>query len=195
LSEPILILADIIQNQMALSPGQVMLAYQKFNIPTTGLLVILSYVGPNVIIGSSDVFVDDAGVTVATPFTPFQPGVPIPVPTGGLTEVQSVTLLYEVQIDIMSFNNDNGTNDARTRKEEIVMALNSLYSEQSQENNQMQVSQVPGPFIDTSFLEATQYLQRYTTRVKLTAATTKTQAAPYYNDLSRAVPPILTANA
>lgn len=193
MTEPILVLADVIKSGLGLAQGQVMTGYPKFNIPTVGLYIVLTYKFSQ-IIGSSDVYVDDAGIQVAQPYNPLAGGTP-PDPTGGLTEVQSVTVLHEIQIDIMAFNNDDGTNDARSRKEEVAMAINSLYSEQSQEVNNLQIARQPTPFRDTSFLEETEFLQRYTSDVRVTAAVSKSMPADYYSDLSRAVPPLVTVNA
>jgi hypothetical protein len=193
MTEPILILADVIQHELGLKDGQVMTAYQRFTIPTEGLFIVLTYAGPSQIIGSADEIVDDQGLSPA-PYNPLSGGSP-PIPTGGMTEIQSITILYTIQIDVMAFSDDDGTNQARSRKEEVAMAVNSVYSQQNQEENQMQISRQPGPFRDTSFLESTEFLQRYTTDVRVTAATTKTKPADYYNDLSRAVPPLLTVNA
>lgn len=170
MTEPIKILADIIQHEMALANGQVMLAYQKFNIPTTGLLIILTNTGASAIIGSTNTWEDDGAA--------------------GLTEVKTLTILDSVQIDVMSFGSE-----ARTRCMEVAMAIHSFYSEQQQEANEMQIARQPGPFNDTSTLESTEFLQRYTTSVKITSAMTLRKAADYFSDLSRAVPPLLTVDA
>lgn len=170
MTDPIKVLRDIIQHELELDNEQVMLAYQKFNIPTKGLYIVLTNTGASTIIASIDDWEDDGA--------------------GGLTEVQTLTILDSIQIDIMSFGSE-----ARTRSMEVAMAIHSLYAEQAMEENSLQIARQPGPFRDTSFLESTEFLQRYTTDVKITSAMTKRKAADYFSDLSRAVPPLVSVDA
>lgn len=169
--EPGKIVADVLQSEMELADGQVMFTNQKFFIPTDGLFIAISYVGPSKVIANVNEAIDDGG--------------------DGLTEIQSITMAHLIQIDILGYGND-----VRTRKEEIVMALHSIYSEQLQEQYHMQISRQPGPFMDTSFLEETKMVTRYTTTIITTSVNQKSKAvADYYTDFSRAVPPELTVDA
>src|SRR5690348_1212645 len=121
--EPALIVCDILQSELGLTGDQVMMSNQKFEIPLDGLFISVSYVGPSKILASNDAW-EDAGAA-------------------GLNEIQSLTMTHMIQIDIMSFDNS-----ARMRKEEIQMALHSLFSESLQEQYQMHIAKNIGPIMD-----------------------------------------------
>jgi hypothetical protein len=91
-------------------------------------------------------------------------------------EVQSSVSVSVIQVDIMSFDGS-----ARSRHEEVAMALVSVYSQQMQEKHQCQISRNPAPFIDTSTLEATAMLKRYTTTVTMTALFSKSKVVEYFD--------------
>ena len=174
--EPALIIVDIIQTEMALENGRVMLTNQKYNIPTDGPFICISYVGPSKIISNVNEALDN--------------------PAGGMTESQWLVKQDLIQIDIMAYSNDDGTNDARNRKEEIAMALHSLYAETQMELNFMQIARQVSPMMDTSFLEATEMMSRYTMTIQTTSAYQKQKpVGDYYTDFSRAVPPTVVVNA
>ncbi len=175
--EPFLIVADVIQNQLDLNPGQVMATNQKYEIPTKGMFIAVSYVGPSKIIANINEWIDDGA--------------------GGLNELQSITMLHMIQIDIMGYcESDDITQDVVRRKEEVAMALNSIYSEQQQEAYNMNIARHCSPFLDTSFLEETKMITRYTTTVMTTSVNRKKQPiTDFYTDFTRAVPPTLVVNA
>lgn len=169
--EPGKIVQDIIQTVLQLKDGQVMFTNQKFLIPTDGLFVAVSYVGPSKVIASTSELVDDG--------------------LGGTAELMSAAILHMIQIDIMSYDDE-----ARTRKEEIPMALRSIFSEQNQELYNMQIARHPGAIIDTSFLEETKMMTRYTMTVMASSVIRKQlSTTEFYSDFSRAVPPQLVVNA
>lgn len=169
--EPGKIVADVLQSEMDLDEGQVMFTNQKYLIPTDGIFICVSYIGPSKVISNVNEAIDDGG--------------------DGLTEVQSVTMAHLIQIDILGYGND-----VRTRKEEIVMAMSSIYSQQLQEQYHMQIARQPGPLLDTSFLEETKMITRYTTTIITTSVNQKSKAvSELYTDFSRAVPPMLTVDA
>ena len=155
--EPVKVIADCLAQQLvpvlAPKPVTVSLAYQKINIPQTGLWVALS------ILSSEIVPSDDA-----------DPSVP------ALNEVQTAVVHDFIQIDMMSFDDS-----ARQMRAVAAMALLSLNSEALQEQYQIRIARKPGPFKDTSALEPTQYLQRYTTTIQTDSIQTYTLPAGYYN--------------
>lgn len=155
--EAIKILADVIQHELELQDGQVMLENQQYNIPQTqGVFVVLSYVSGAVIGNNS---------------------YPVPTPAG-MTERLEVNMRYLVQIDIMSADAS-----ARLRKEEVIMALGSMYSQNLQTANGMSIGPVPpGGFINAGSLEQTLRLNRYTMTVAVTARTVKTKAVDYFSE-------------
>jgi hypothetical protein len=81
----------------------------------------------------------------------------------------------------MAYNDPSGDNQARRRFGEIAMALGSFYSQQQQELYNMQIARHPAPFVDTSFLEETEMITRYTTSVKTTSLQLKQQSTDYFD--------------
>lgn len=159
IKEPVKIIADIIQSELALSDDAVMLSYEKDFIPANeGLYVVMNYVGPGKIIANVNIF-----------------------DTLTNEEVQQVTMLHVIQIDFMSFDAS-----ARIRKEEIAMALRSILSVQTSERYQMQIARMPTPFIDTSSLEETKRLNRFTTTVTVTALHTKRRPVGFFDRFNNA---------
>lgn len=174
--EPAAIVGDILLQELELNPGQVMFSNQKYFIPTIGLFLPISYVGPSKAISSVNTWEDDG--------------------SGGLNEVQSVVMAHMIQIDIMAYNKPGEINEARTRKEEIIMALHSIYSQSQQEKYSMQIARQPSAMIDTSFLEETEMMTRYTCTIFTTSLKVKIKGInDFYTDFSRAVPPQLIVNA
>jgi hypothetical protein len=163
LLEPGEIVGQVLLSEMELNPGQVMFTNNKFEIPTVGLYIVISYVGPGKIISNVNQW-QDAGAA-------------------GLNEVQSLTMLQMLQIDILGYSTDptDQANNPRLRKEEIAMALRSAFSQGMQEQYQMQIARQPGPFLDTSFLEETKMITRYTTTIVTTSVYQKTKTQPFFN--------------
>lgn len=151
--EPGKIVADVLQSELELKASQVTFTNQKWNIPTKGILIVVSYVGPSKVIANLNEWQDDGD--------------------GGLNEVQSLTMAHMVQIDILGYGND-----VRTRKEEIAMALRSIFSQQQQELYNMQIARQPSGFMDTSFLEETKMCTRYTTTIITTSVLQKVKGTP-----------------
>lgn len=174
--EPAKVILDILKSEMDLDDSQILLSNQKYKIATNGLFIYLSYVGPSKTIARSSELVDGVG--------------------GAVNELQSVTTLDQIQIDILAYNDPAGGNQARTRKEEIAMALGSILSQQLQEQYHIQLSRNIAPIVDTSYLEETAMMTRFTTTVMAESIMRKSKVTTrYYSDFSRAVPPLLTANA
>lgn len=151
--EAIKVIADVLSNQMAIPIGQIMLDYERYTIPiNNGLYIALAYLGGKPIANNN--YFD--GNT--------------------LIETQSVVMLYQIQIDIMSFDSS-----ARTRKEEVYQSLRSIYAEQAMEANGMQIARIPMGFVDTASLEETKMLNRFTITIQVTALLKKTQSPSYYD--------------
>lgn len=152
-TEPIKVLADIIQSEMVLADDQVILDFEKINInPDPGLYIALQYLDEHVI--SSNNFFDPSTNQ----------------------EVQSVTMLHGIQIDILSFDKT-----ARTRKEEIIMALRSQYAQNAMELNSMNISRLPTSFANASNLEATKILNRFAIRFNVFSLHEKRKDADYFD--------------
>jgi hypothetical protein len=153
--EPAKVVADILAHELELDVQHITLNDEKWNIPKDkGLFIHLSYIGPNKPIANSN----ELDTSVTPPL-----------------EVQSVTAMDTVQIDSMSYDSS-----ARTRKHEIGMALGSIYSQQAQERYQCQIALLNTPPVDTSSLEGTGMLKRFTTTTNVTALFKKSKVAEYF---------------
>ena len=156
--EPIKAVADILQTELELAKGSVMVINQKWIIPNTkGIFIALSYLGPGKVLGNVNTLEDIAG-------------------GAGSNEVQETSMLHTIQIDVMSYGDD-----ARTRKEEIAMALNSQHSLRKQSEYNMRIGQIPTAFMDASSLEATGRLNRFITTITIGALHRKVKVAEYYD--------------
>lgn len=129
-------LVDIIKQEMSLPDAQVWIKSQNRKIPNTQDLFI--------IIGSQQPM-------------PFSNTKYIKEDDGDVIEVQQVQMREVVNIDMVS-----ASDDARKRKHEVIMALNSYYAEQVQEKNQFKIFSIPQTFVDTGDAEGGSELNRFT---------------------------------
>lgn len=152
--EPVLVLADIIKNCLSLADGQVFIYNQNFKLPeTSGLFVIIQY-------NSSQEYASNNEF----------------VPTDeGANEVMSLQVREEYTINVMSKDNT-----ARTRKEEVKMALRSNYSQNQQGLYQFSIGRL-GNFVNVSELEGANVINRFALNVSLLAHYSKTLATDYYD--------------
>src|ERR1017187_2712910 len=97
--EPLKVIANIIQSEMQLADAQIAVTYQNYKVPSNGLYVVVSYLGPSQQLSSKSYF------RAATN-----------------NEVQESVFCHHVHIELMSIWQDQS---ARARKEEISMALTS----------------------------------------------------------------------
>ena len=154
--EPIKVLADILSSKFGLSPGQIMLSFEEWNIPKTrGLYFALSYISEKVIANNNY-----TGADV----------------NGGFTETQQVVVQHDIQIDVMSFDDS-----ARLQKEQVIVALRSVAAQQGMEENNIRIARIPSGLSNTSSLEESKIMNRYSITVRLTALHTFRNAPPYYN--------------
>ena len=154
--EPIKVIADIFQTELSLVTGKVMLENQKVFITGEGLHIVLQYVAPSKPIGGHQGLITVDGVTC---------------------EIQETSFLHQIQVDLYSYD---GT--ARARKEEVMMALGSIYSQQKQGENFIQIARNIAPFNDVSTLEGTARLNRFVTTIAVTALHRKVKATTQYYD-------------
>lgn len=163
--EYVKIVADVIEKEMSLEPTdpssknpndrRVFLANQNFTLPTYDyMMIILSEgVGSHVMANNNR----------------------LEVTNGGLDEVQEIIVRKEIGIDIMS-----KTDEARERKEEVLMALVSTASQNAQEANGFRIFGVPTTFIDVSQAEGETMIKRFRTNIVLHARYTKRKAIAFY---------------
>lgn len=92
------------------------------------------------------------------------------------TEVQMVYGRVDVQVDIFSRNNE-----ARMRRAEILMALNSFYSDEVQNKNSFRIFELPSVWNNTSYLEGSSTLNRFTMIIPTMAWVKKEINSDYYD--------------
>ncbi len=98
---------------------------------------------------------------------------------GGDVSTQSVNLLAVIDIDILSRGPA-----ARDRKEEIILALNSVYAQQQQEANSFYIGKISTSFINLSNVDGAAIPYRYRISVNMQYPFTKLQSVPYFNMFS-----------
>lgn len=159
------LVCDIIQTEMGLDNGRVYLWDQKINEPT------------------------DSGLWVAV-------SMPLCKPFGnnisfdgsmGFQSNQVLNLVANVDVDILS----RGPS-ARDQKEFVVMALNSVYSEQQQEANGFQISRLTTSFINLSQIDGAAIPYRYKISFRLNYAVVKAEPVPYFDTFEE---PEVTVNS
>lgn len=134
------IIIDILQERMILSDGQIWVRSQDRKIPSdTKLYVIVGMVSTQV--NSAQTYMEERIIETLTK----------------QVEVNRVQTLENIQIDILS-----RSNDAITRRWEIIAALKSIYAQQKQEANYFKICREPISFLDTSSAEGSSQLNRFT---------------------------------
>lgn len=154
---PLLLVCDIIQNQMGLAQGRVYLWDQKIMQPTdSGLYVAVSVMNPKVF-GNNTSF-DGSG--------------------SGLVAQQYVNMQAILDIDIISRGPA-----ARDQKEQVVMSLQSIYSEQQQEANSFYISKLPssGRFLNLSEIDGAAIPYRYKISFAIQYFVNKTVPISYFD--------------
>lgn len=153
IGSPLKLVCDIVQSEMGLDDDQVYLWDQKFNIPNDSRIYV------------------PIGVLTCKPF-----GSSLKMDSLG-RQVQSVNMYANLSIDILS-----RSLDAVNRKEEVLMALNSFYSESQQEINSFRVFPLSNNFINLSDEEGAAILYRFNISVAIQYMVTKQSALEYYDD-------------
>lgn len=159
IASPIELVCDIIQNEMGLSQGRVFLYNQKIFQPVDqGLFIAV-------------------GIVHCKPFGNTRSY----SSTSGLDQLQSVNMQALINIEIIS-----RSTDALERKEEVIMALKSLYAQQQQELNSFYIAPITTGFQNLSFLDASSIPYRFSISTMINYMMTKQSAVPYYSSFSTA---------
>jgi hypothetical protein len=156
---PIQILCDIIRAELVLNENQVLVYNQKWDIPPNeDLYVSLSIISAIVYCGSN---------------------VQSYASETGYTETKTIQKLEIIGIDIMS----KGI-QALLRRYEIIIALQSVYSQQQQEKYNIKICRLPINFIDLSYLEGAARLNRYHASVHVYSTLEMTKSINYFDTYS-----------
>lgn len=156
--EPIKVVAMILQSEMGLNDGQIMLGLENWEIPkNTGLYIALLY-GPEQVVGNNNYNSVDS--------------------QGAFSEVQDAVMLHEIDIDVMSFDSS-----ARTRKEAVLWAIQSYYAQSLMELYQMRLAATPGSFTPILTMEETKQLNRFKITITVNALHRNVKTSPFYDSL------------
>ncbi len=142
----------IIQTQLGLANGQVMIYNQKKLIPpTTGLWITV-------------------GIVTCKPFG-------MGTKVSGTVEHQSINMQALVSIDIMSRDDE-----ALNRKEEVIMSLSSTFAEQIQEQYSFKIGKIPPtPLVNLGDVEGAAIPFRFNLTVQMQYMVSRSQSVPYYD--------------
>lgn len=153
---PLMLFCDVIQNGMGLADGRVYLWDQKLFQPK-------DY---------------DLYVAVSVPFCkPFGNCTETTTDDdGNYVQVQSVNMYAVMEMDVISRGPA-----ARDRKEELILALNSVYAEQQQEKNSFGIGRISTNFNNLSMIDGAAIPYRYKISCALQYFTSKVIAAPYFD--------------
>lgn len=163
------VIIDILQERMALADGQIWVRSQNRKIPTdTKLYIIVGMISTQV--NSSQTYMEERIINTITK----------------QVEVNRVQTLENIQVDILS-----RSNDAITRRWEIIAALKSIYAQQKQEANYFKICREPASFLDTSSAEGSSQLNRFSITIPCFVwykkETVLEEEYDYYDDFTQRV--------
>ena len=92
------------------------------------------------------------------------------------TEIQTVYGRASIQIDILS-----RSREARIRRAELLMALNSYYSKEVQDKKQFRIFELPQRIINTSSLEGGSEINRFSLIIRAMISEDKVKETDYYD--------------
>lgn len=158
---PIIILRNILEVVMGLTANQIYIYNQDFKIPqTSGLFIVLQNI-------SSKPYASNL--------------VSIPV-DGGMQE--TTTMLTK---EIYAINLFSKTTEARDRKEEAMMALNSGYALEQKELYQFRFATLMDEVLNISEIEGAGMLNRFVFNVQVNAWYSVTRSITYYDQFSDSI--------
>ena len=154
---PVELVLDIIQTEMGLSQGRVILWNQKIELPKDDDLFIAVSQQTVKLFSNTNEFV-------------------------GTNFIQSVNVMSTLSVDLLSRNLS-----AKNRKEELIMALNSQYAQNQQSANGFHIGRVPAQFNNVSNEDGASMLYRYNISINIQYAVTKTKAAKFFDSFEHEV--------
>jgi hypothetical protein len=153
---PIKLFCDVIKNFMDLSDDQIYIYNQKFNIPPDERLYVAVGVGPVKPFSNINRHSESGANYNSNQFANFK---------------------TTLEINILS-----KSTDALERKEEVVLALNSDYSNRQQELNSFHIAPITSQFNNLSEIEGSAIPYRFNISVNMLYAYEKVNAAEYYDE-------------
>ena len=129
------ILLDILQKEMDLADSQAWVYNQDFVMPRTDGLFIIAGMQYDKVVSNNSSFKEVGSDTV---------------------EVQNINAIEYIKISLMSKNNE-----ARQRKNEVLMAMASFFSEQMQQKYSIKIAKIPHSFNNVSDAEGSTTINRF----------------------------------
>ncbi len=149
---------------MTLTDDQIFIYNQDIKIPPTkGLFVVLNY-GTTQNYSTTNQFI------------------PAAEEDEGAQENISMQTREDYIINLMSKNDE-----ARQRKEQAIMALNSNFSQEKQNEFQFQIARVSNSFNNVSELEGAGMVNRFAITISLLAHYSQTNDTPYYQTFPKQI--------
>jgi len=174
--EVINLLVNLIKYQLNLDNNHVVTYNQRIPIPPdSGLFVAIGLLGDKPY-GHKIAY--EQGFAPAT--STGEPQIAV------LNEVQTQNVQQIYSIQIMS-----QSNEARSRRQEILFALNSTQAEQLQEKYGFKIANLPSSFNDVSIVEGASRLTRYAITFNVLTAYIRTIPVQYYDNFTGS-PEIIT---
>lgn len=152
---PLTLFCEIIQQEMSLTDGRVYLWDQKLMQPSDFDLYIAVSVASAKPFGNSNRYQTDGG---------------------GLDAYQYVSMYNLLNLDIISRGPA-----ARDRKEEVILALNSIYAQQQQDANSFYIGKLSTNFINLSEIDGAAIPYRYRISVAMQYAYVKIKPSQYFD--------------
>lgn len=155
---PLELFCEVIQHELGLQPGRVYLWDQKINMPKDqGLFVVVGVLSCKPFANTVDT--DGSGA--------------------GLDAIQSTNFMATLSVDIISRGPE-----ARDRKEEVIMALNSIYAQQQQEINSFYIAKISSSFQNLSQEDGAAIPYRFNLAVNVQYFMKKIKAVDYFDIFS-----------
>lgn len=152
---------DILKSEMQLENNQCWLYNSAWKIPADNRMYVVVSLDSQKVIGTKVFYEENEN---------------------GLEEILGSNLQASLSIDILSYDNS-----AMERKEEILLALNSTFAQQIQEKYSFSIARNSFSFTNTSEVENSAMLNRYTLNFNVTYKTEKRKNVEYYDSFSEKV--------
>lgn len=158
---PIELFCDILQQELGLSEGRAYVYNNKINAPKDdGIYIAVGVVSDKPFGSSIRCEEDDEGDFVSK---------------------QAINMRALLDVNVISRGPE-----ALYRKEEVILALNSLYSEQQQNLNSFRVFSIPSQFNNISQEDGAAIPYRFAITVAVQYMVTKNKAVPYFDSFETA---------
>lgn len=157
---PLMLFCEIIQREMDLDPGRVYLWDQKIFQPKDDGVYIA------------------VGVLTSEPFANINKS----VGASGLDEVLTANIKSTLSLDVIS----RGPS-ALYRKDELVLALNSNYSQSQQEINSFYIGKLTPRFLNLSPVDGAAIPYRFNVTVNIQYFIKKTKGIPYFDGFTKSI--------